>query len=103
MAHIIKSSMPSNLMKLVDVKQYIGYFERNETFDYNGITCRAPDTDHYWWIETPITGTPLDTFMGETRRAYIPDLWLKPIPKDLLDGDPDEETLDLGQDRTVEA
>lgn len=88
-AFIVKSLNLSNLGKVVDVKQYIGYIEANKTFDYNGIACRVPITDHYWWV---YSAGGLDTPMGPTNIAYLPDTWLQPIRPDILD---DEVERDL--------
>lgn len=89
LAVILKSVSGLNDGKIVTVEQYLGYFQALETFNHNGIECRVPITDHYWWIYCP---SGLATYMGETSRAYGPDTWLKPLPPDLL-GD-DEETGD---------
>lgn len=88
-AILLKSVTGQNDGKIVDVVQYIGFFNAEESFEYNGIMCRVPITDHYWWIEC---AAGLETPIGLTTRAYGPDTWLLPLPKDLLDDD--EETGD---------
>lgn len=89
LAWIIKSLIPSNVRKIVTVKGYIGFFEGGQGFDHNGIYCRVPITDHYWWIECP---GGIDTFMGPMSIAVGPDTWLEPIKP--LAPDDDEETGD---------
>jgi hypothetical protein len=89
LAYVIKSLVPTNLRKIVTVGGYVGHFQAMEGFEYNGIYCRVPITDHYWWIECP---GGLDTFMGPMSRAVGPDTWLEPIRPDLLDDG--EETGD---------
>lgn len=89
LAWIIKSLMPSNIRKIVQVKEYIGYFNANEGFEHRGIFCKVPITDHYWWIECT---EGIDTFMGPMNVAVGPDTWLEPIKPELLDDD--EETGD---------
>lgn len=87
LAVLLRSVTGKNDGKIVDVAQYIGYFNAEESFDYNGIMCRVPITDHYWWITCE---AGLETPIGPTTRAYGPDTWLRPFPKDLLGED--EET-----------
>jgi len=103
MAIIIKSTITANLMKIVEVKEYIGRFEKDEVFKYRDNELRAPDTGDYWWIETPVGGTPLETFLGETRRAYCLDAWLQPIRPDILDDDPEYAYGGLDQTHKVDA
>lgn len=88
-AILIKSLTGHNIGKVVDVVEYIGYFQAEEVFVHNNISCRVPVTDHYWWIYCK---AGLYTPMGECNKAYGPDTWLKPIRPDLL-GD-DEQTGD---------
>jgi hypothetical protein len=75
-AKIIFSIRPSNLGKMVFVEEYIGHFQQGETFDFRGIECKAPVSDHYWWISTEYG---LKNMMGDTPKAYIADTWLEPI------------------------
>jgi hypothetical protein len=89
LAWIIKSLIPSNVRKIVTVKEYIGFFEAEQGFTHNGIYCRVPITDHYWWIECP---HGLDTYFGPISAAVGPDTWLEPIKPDALDDG--EETGD---------
>lgn len=99
-AWITKSMVPSNLMKMVKVIEYIGRFEKDDRFEYRGSLYSAPASDHLWWIES----TSINTVMGETTRAYIPDSWLRPIPPDTLDDDhPIEEKLNFGADVLTKA
>lgn len=97
-AFIIKAVNPVNVMRIVNVAEYIGKFGANETFEYRGEHYRVPISDHYWWVQTPPGSGGLETGAGETSRANLPDSWLKPFPPDLLDGDPEGESLDLNQD-----
>jgi hypothetical protein len=76
MAKIIYSVRPSNLGKIVFVEDYIGHFQQGESFDFRGIECKAPVTDHYWWISTEYG---LSNMLGETPKAYIADTWLEPL------------------------
>lgn len=89
MAWIIKSLMPENIGKQVSIVGYIGYFEAEQSFEYNGMTIRVPVTSHYWWVTCP---SGLSTPVGETSKGVGPDIWLQPIDPDLLSDD--EETGD---------
>lgn len=88
-AILLRSLTGKNDGKIVDVVEYIGYFEAEQSFEHRGINCRVPITDHYWWI---YCAAGLETPYGTTSKAYGPDTWLKPIPPDILDND--EETGD---------
>lgn len=91
LAKIIYSIRPANLGKIVLVEEYIGHFKQGETFDFRGIVCRAPVTDHYWWI---CAEHGLTNLLGDTPKAYIADTWLEPIRPDKV-ADKEEEKLDL--------
>lgn len=75
-AKIIMSLRPQNIGKTVMVEKYIGHFNQDESFDYRGVPCKAPITDHYWWISTEYG---LQNMLGDTPKAYIADTWLEPI------------------------
>lgn len=81
LALIIKSNLISNRMLPVTVDVYIGYMNEGDKFEYNGINCVAPVSDHYWWISSKYG---LETPYGPTTKAYSPDTWLLPIRPDLL-------------------
>lgn len=94
MATVIRSLNPANVMKIVTVKSYIGYFNQGEKFEYNGAECEAVITDNYWWVDT--SGTPfISGSHGEISRGYSPDLWLQPIRPDMLD---DDEVVEKSKD-----
>jgi hypothetical protein len=76
LAKIIYSIRPDNLGKTVLVDEYIGHFQQGENFNFRGIVCRAPVTDHFWWISTEYG---LKNMLGDTPKAYIADTWLDPI------------------------
>lgn len=76
LAKIIYSIRPENLGKTVLVETYIGYYQKGSTFDFRGIACMAPVTDHYWWISADFG---LKNSLGDTPKAYIADSWLEPI------------------------
>ena len=80
-AKIIMSIRPTNIGKQVLVEQYIGKFQAGEDFDFRGIVCKAPVTDHYWWIATEYG---LQNMLGDTPKAYIADSWLEPIRPEKL-------------------
>jgi len=80
-AKIIMSIRPTNIGKQVLVEQYIGKFQAGEDFDFRGIICKAPVTDHYWWIATEYG---LQNMLGDTPKAYIADSWLEPIRPEKL-------------------
>jgi len=82
LAFIKKAIIQENVGRVVSVVQYIGFLSADEQFEYNGIACRVPVTDHYWWITSK---TPLETPVGPTNKAYGADMWLEPIKPDLLD------------------
>ena len=81
LAKIVMSLRPSNIGKHVLVETYIGRFLAGETFDFRGITCMAPFTDHYWWVATEYG---LQNQLGDTPKAYIADSWLEPIRPEKL-------------------
>ena len=76
MAKIIHSIRPTNLGKTVLVEKYIGHFKQGEDFDFRGIPCRAPVTDHYWWVSAEFG---LQNQLGDTPKVYVPDTWLEPL------------------------
>ena len=77
-AHIIFSVRPENVGRVVKVAEYIGKFSEREKFQFRGMECMAPVTDHYWWIEAD----DLSIQFGPSPRAYIADTWLEPIRPD---------------------
>ena len=81
-AVIIFSVNQNNIGRIVKVAEYIGRFEQKEQFDFRGLPCEAPVTDHYWWIEAE----DLNIQLGPSPRAYIADSWLRKIvnPKEKL-------------------
>ena len=74
-AVIVFSVNPANVGRIVNVAEYIGKFEQQEQFDFRGMTCEAPVTDHYWWIEAD----DLTIMLGPSPRAYIADSWLRKL------------------------
>lgn len=91
LAHIIFSIRPENVGRVVKVAEYIGKFNKDEEFEFRGMTCKALVPDHYWWIEAD----DLTIMLGPSPRAYIADSWLRPIkpPKEK-----DREQAELEQD-----
>ncbi len=81
-AVIIFSVNQNNIGRIVKVAEYIGKFKEKEQFDFRGLPCEAPVTDHYWWIEAE----DLNIQLGPSPRAYIADSWLRKVvqPKDEL-------------------
>jgi hypothetical protein len=75
LATIVFSIRPENVGRIVRVAEYIGRFNRDESFEFRGIPCKAAVTDHYWWIEAE----DLNVMFGPSPRAYIADTWLRPI------------------------
>jgi|TARA_B100001094_G_C17779356_1_gene598963 hypothetical protein len=75
LAKIIYSVNPNNIGKVVLVETYIGKFQRGDKFDFRGVACMLPVTDHYWWIK----GDGLANQLGDTPKAYIADSWLEPL------------------------
>ena len=74
-AVIVFSVNPKNVGRIVHVAQYIGRFGQKEQFDFRGMPCEAPVTDHYWWIEAD----DIEIMLGPSPRAYIADSWLRKI------------------------
>ena len=72
---IIFSINPKNVGRIVDVTEYIGKFSEREQFQFRGLVCQAPVTDHYWWIEAD----DIEIMLGPSPRAYIADSWLRKI------------------------
>ena len=46
-AVIVFSINPKNVGRIVDVTEYIGKFSEREQFQFRGLVCQAPVTDHY--------------------------------------------------------
>lgn len=74
-AVIVFSVNPKNVGRIVHVAQYIGRFGQKEQFDFRGMPCEAPVTDHYWWVEAD----DLTIMLGPSPRAYIADSWLRKL------------------------
>jgi|TARA_B110000967_G_C18415694_1_gene331400 hypothetical protein len=74
-ARIIHSVNPDNIGRVVKVAEYIGRFEQKEQFEFRGMPCQCPVTDHYWWID----GDDITIQFGPSPKAYIADTWLEPI------------------------
>lgn len=92
MAHIIFSVRPENIGRIVKVVEYIGKFEANEQWQFRGLPCQAPVTDHYWWIEA----NDLSSGFGPSPKAYIADTWLEPIrPEEEKEESTAEKELDI--------
>jgi hypothetical protein len=75
LAHIVFSLNPKNVGRIVKVVEYIGKFTEQEQWQFRGMPCMAPVTDHFWWIEAD----ELSIGLGPSPRAYIADSWLRPI------------------------
>lgn len=99
LAIIIKSMTGSNDGRVVTVAEYIGYLQQHQQFEYRGTVLAAPITDHLWWVTTS-ADRPLDTPMGPTTKAFIPDTWLKPI---LPDDDQDDATTKKDREDALSA
>ena len=78
LAKIIFSVRQENIGKIVLVEKYIGKYSQGEKFEFRGVACMCPVTDHYWWIK----GQGLSNMFGDTERAYIADSWLEPLRPD---------------------
>lgn len=89
MATIVVTRLLANQGKVVNVDTYIGYLEADEKFSMGEMLLTVPITDHYWWITCP---GGLETDMGETSKAYAPDLWLEPIIPPALTKDTSTDT-----------
>ena len=75
---IIKALRQSNIGKVVETVEYLGYFQKDEQFTWNGEVWTAIDTDHHWVIKGN-----LDTMYGNSKLSYIMDSWLLPMkPED---------------------
>lgn len=80
LAIILFSVRAENVGRIVRVKEYIGRFEKGETFQFRGQPCKCLVSDHYWWIG----GDDLTILYGPAPQAYIADSWLQPIrPEDI--------------------
>jgi|TARA_A200000159_G_C7250731_1_gene308644 hypothetical protein len=75
LAQIIYSVRPENIGRIVKCVDYIGKFKQGEQFEFRGMPCQCPVTDHYWWIEAE----DLSSLFGPSPRAYIADSWLEPL------------------------
>lgn len=91
LAKIIYSIRPVNLGKIVLVETYIGHYKQGEEFNFRGIPCRAPVTDHYWWVSSEYG---LKNMLGDTPKVYVPDTWLEPIRPEKQQ-ESEKESLDL--------
>jgi hypothetical protein len=75
LAVIVFSIRPANVGRYVKVAEYIGKFDKDETFDFRGMVCQALVHDHYWWVEAD----DIEIMLGPSPRAYIADSWLRKI------------------------
>ena len=75
LAQIIYSVRPENIGRIVKCVDYIGKFKQGEQFEFRGMPCQCPVTDHYWWIEAE----DLNIQLGPSPKAYIADSWLRKL------------------------
>ena len=91
-ARIIYSVRPENIGRVVKVVEYIGKFQQQEQWEFRGMPCMAPVTDHYWWIQ----GDDIASGFGPSPKAYIADTWLEPIrPEQEKEQSKAEKELDM--------
>ena len=66
-----------NIGKVVTVKEYLGYFQKDAIIVLIGEHYSAFITGHYWVIEN--SSSSIETQYGRSTIAIQPDLWLVPI------------------------
>lgn len=93
---ILKAVRQSNIGKVVETVEYLGYFQKDEQFLWNGEFWSAVDTDHHWVVK----GSSLMTMYGHSKLSTIMDSWLLPIKPETSDdevteveGIPEEYTV----------
>jgi len=97
---INKALRTTNIGKVVTTKEYLGYFQKGDSFVVSGETWYAVDTGHLWIIESP---SGIETQFGTSKEAHILDMWLTPILPDALDiATEDEDTLEYELHNTEE-
>jgi hypothetical protein len=79
---ILKALRQSNIGKVVETVEYLGYFQKDEPFTWSGEVWTAFDTDHHWVVKGN-----LETHYGTSELSYIMDSWLLPMkPEDSGEG-----------------
>ena len=68
---ILKALRQSNIGKVVETVEYLGYFQKDEQFLWNGELWTAFDTDHHWVVKGN-----LETLYGNSTLAVTLDSWL---------------------------
>jgi hypothetical protein len=92
---ILKALRQSNIGKVVETVEYLGCFQKDEQFHWNGEVWTAFDTDHHWVVKGN-----LDTAYGKSELSYIIDSWLLPMkPETNYDEVPEVE--DTPEESTV--
>jgi hypothetical protein len=95
LAFIKKSIRPSNIGKVVQCKELLGKFERDEVFAWNGESFISTDTDYIWVVTSK---SQLETLYGPSSEALIADSWLIPIRGEPSENLEEELAEDLGKE-----
>ena len=74
---------------------YLGYFQKDDTFMWNGEVWRIAITDHHWIVKGN-----LDTAYGKSELSYIADSWLLPMKPETSD-DEVTEVESIPEETTV--
>lgn len=89
---MLKALRQSNIGKVVETVEYLGYFQKDDQLTWNGEVWTAFDTDHHWVIKGK-----LETLYGNSTMAIALDSWLLPL-KPEVDSSSLWETEDTPED-----
>lgn len=81
-AVIIEALRPANKGLVVDVKEYLGFYLKDDVIEINKEHYKAFISDNYWIIENSYG--EIETQFGKSKMAFTPDSWLEPIKKKKL-------------------
>jgi hypothetical protein len=83
LAYIIESIRPANKGLAVEVKEYLGYYLKDDIVEINKEHYKTIISDNYWIIENSYG--EIETQFGKSKMAFCPDSWLEPIKKQKLE------------------
>lgn len=76
LALITKAIREINIGRIVECKEHLGYFQKDEPVMYSGEQWAAQDTGHIWVV---FSSSGVETQYGSSKIALMMDHWLMPI------------------------
>lgn len=76
LALIINALREVNVGRIVECKEHLGYFQKDEPLMYSGEKWAAQDTGHIWVV---FCSSGVETQYGSSKVALMMDHWLMPI------------------------